>query len=122
MQQRTLKKMKERVTALWIAIGGKSVTSRFALKAIENIGYTCPKMSYPLRNPLQIAKHSHQVSQDAAKNMREMCLQNPIVIQPETNIIEGKLIEIDVIHTSCLDSLKAAIAEIQSGYISQMKS
>ena len=52
-----LKQMKDSVFALWIAIGAKSVMGRFPVTALEEIGFTCPEMKYPLRNPLQIARY-----------------------------------------------------------------
>ena len=56
--------MKDKVAGLWVAIGAKSVTSRFAITSIEKAGFVCPRFKYPLRNPLQIAQYAHNVSQE----------------------------------------------------------
>ena len=55
-----LKQMKQNVSGLWLAIGGKSTTGRFGRNGIKKAGFVCPEMSYPLRNPLLIAKRSHR--------------------------------------------------------------
>ena len=109
-----LSELKDNVAALWLAIGGKSVTGRFAKKAIENAGFWSPEMSYPLRNPLQIARYSHRVSQDAPKNLLDICLQNDIKSSPDTTIIEGRLIKIDKTYSSYCDAIKAALEQIPS--------
>ena len=107
-----LLELKDNVAALWLAIGGKSVTGRFAKKAIENAGFWCPELSYPLRNPLQIARYAHNISQDAPKNMLDICLQNDIKSTSSATIIDGRLIKINKIHSSRCDALKAALEEV----------
>ena len=82
-----LKKLKQNVAALWLAIGGKSPTGRFGLKAIEKAGFECPGMTYTLRNPLLIAKRAHKISQDAAENKVDICLNNDIMITIDTIIV-----------------------------------
>ena len=103
-----LKNMKDKVAGLWVAIGAKSVTSRFAITSIEKAGFVCPRFKYPLRNPLQIAQYAHNVSQEAHKNSFDTCLQNPITILPKSNINEGKLLLLDEIYSSCLKALEAS--------------
>ena len=109
-----LLELKCNVAALWLAIGGKSVKGRFAKKAIENAGFWCPEMSYPLRNPLHIARYSHSISQDAPKNMLDICLQNDIKSSPETTIIEGRLIKIDKTDSFYCDAIVGALEQVPS--------
>ena len=73
-----LNEMKESVGAMWVAIGAKPVTGRFATKALEKSGFNCPTLQYPLRNPLEIARNAHEVCENGAKNMLDGILQNPI--------------------------------------------
>jgi hypothetical protein len=109
-----LLEMKDKVAALWLAIGGKSVTGRFAKKAIENAGFWCPEMSYPLRNPILIARYAHSISQEAPKNMLDICLQNDIKSSSDTSIIDGRLIKIDTIYSFYGDAIKAAVEQVPS--------
>jgi hypothetical protein len=81
--------MKDNVGALWVAIGAKPILGRFSVKALEKSGFICPSLTFPLRNPLSIAKNAHKVSMDGAKNLKDGILQNNIDISPETNIVEG---------------------------------
>ena len=107
-----LKDMKENVGALWVAIGAKPILGRFSVKALEKSGFICPNLTFPLRNPLSIAKNAHKVSMDGAKNLQDGILQNDIDISPETNIVEGKLIIPETIFNSCLEALHATLKEI----------
>ena len=109
-----LLEMKDSVAAIWLAIGGKSVTGRFAKKAIENAGFWCPEMSYPLRNPILIARYAHSISQDAPKNMLDICLQNDIKSSSDTSIIDGRLIRINTIYSLYCDAIKGAIEQVPS--------
>ena len=107
-----LKEMKDQVGALWVAIGAKPILGRFSVKALEKSGFICPNLTFPLRNPLSIAKNAHKVSMDGAKNLQDGILQNDIDISPETNIVEGKLIILETIFSSCLDAIDATLKEI----------
>ena len=89
-----LKKLKQNVAALWLAIGGKSPTGRFGLSAIERAGFECPGMTFTLRNPLLIAKHAHKISQDAAENKVDICLKNDINTTVDTTIVDGSVVEL----------------------------
>ena len=84
--------MKDNVAAFWVAIGAKPVIGRFSLKALEESGFECPTLSFPLRNPLEIAKNAHKITQDGADNLLDGILRNDIDITSETNIIQGRLI------------------------------
>ena len=107
-----LKDMKENVGALWVAIGAKPILGRFSVKALEKSGFICPNLTFPLRNPLSIAKNAHKVSMDGAKNLQDGILQNDIDISPETNIVEGKLVILETSFNSYLDALDATLKEI----------
>ena len=107
-----LKNMKNKVAGLWVAIGAKSVTGHFAVEAIKKAGFSCPEMKYPLRNPLQIAQYAHGVSQVAHKNGFDICLQNDITITPNINIIDGKLLRIDGVHSTYLNALEVVLTKI----------
>ena len=103
-----LKKLKQNVAALWLAIGGKSPTGRFGLNAIEKAGFECPGMTYTLRNPLLIAKRAHKISQDAAENKVDICLKNDINTTVDTTIVDGSVVELKGFSTwQC--ALKAAL-------------
>ena len=107
-----LVEFKENVAALWLAIGARSVIGRFPKKAIEKAGFWCPDMSYPLRNPLKIAKYAHGISKEASNNMLDTCLKKDIILDSNITIIEGQLIEIESIYATCEEALKAALVEI----------
>jgi hypothetical protein len=107
-----LKDMKDKVGALWVAIGAKPILGRFSVKALEKSGFICPNLTFPLRNPLSIAKNAHKVSMDGAKNLQDGILQNDIDISTDTNIVEGKLIILETIFSSCLEALDATLKEI----------
>ena len=82
--------MKGNVAALWVAMGAKPVLGPFPVKTLEDYGFVCPKLSFPLRNPLEIAKNAHMVSQEGARNLQVRNLANKIDITSDTNIIKGK--------------------------------
>ena len=69
-------------------------------------------MRYPLRNPIEIAQKAHRVSQDGAKNRLDSILQNKIQTT-DTNIIQGKFIKIEEIHTTWYTALKKALENIR---------
>ena len=110
-----LQNMKDRVAGLWVAIGAKSVTGRFAINSIKEAGFVCPIFQFPLRNPLQIAQYAHKVSQEAHKNNFDTCLQNPVNISSKLNINDGKLVKLPDIYPSCLKALEATLPKIPSG-------
>ena len=109
-----LRELKNHVSALWLAIGGKSTRGRFGINGIEKAGFVCPKMKYPLRNPLKIAKYAHNISQLAPENNLGICLRNEINITQETNIVEGTLIKVEEIFPSYQKALEIALGKIPS--------
>ena len=108
---KALIKMKNNVAALWIAIGAKPIAGRFPLATLTKEGFVCPEMKYPLRNPIDVAKKAHKVSQDGVKNQLDGILQNEVHF-PDTNIVQGQVIAIDYVHSSYLDALQATIEKI----------
>ena len=104
-------KLKQNVSALWLAIGGKSTTGRFGIKGIEKAGFTCPEMTYPVRNPLLIAKHAHKISQDAAENKVDICLRNDITTTVDTTLVDGSVVKL-IGFSTWQYALKAALENI----------
>ena len=100
---------------LWIAMGAKPVTGPFSVQKLKKVGFACPKLQYPLRNPLEIAQNAHKVSQQGAKNLLKTSLQNPIDITEDTNLIKGLLIQIDALESSYIDALSQALPKIPQG-------
>ena len=108
---KALIEMKNNVAALWIALGAKPVIGRFSMAAFTKSGFVCPEMKYPLRNPIDVAKKAYKVSQDGVKNLRELGLQNEVHL-PDTNLVQGQVIEIEDVHPSYLDAVQAATEKI----------
>ena len=71
--------MKDNVAAFWVAIGAKPVIGRFSLKALEESGFECPTLSFPLRNPLEIAKNAHKITQDIFFSRKLECIHADIL-------------------------------------------
>ena len=110
----SIRKMKKKVASLWIAMGAKPNVGTFPIQSLEDAGFQCPKLRYPLRNPLKISEYAQQVMMNAPKNGFDGLLQNEIDVSQDlhNNITEGQLIIIKDIYESCIDATVAGLAKI----------
>ena len=110
----SIRKMKKKVASLWIAMGAKPNLGTFPIQPLEDAGFQCPKLRYPLRNPLKISEYAQQVMMNAPKNGFDGLLQNEIDVSQDlhNNITEGQLIIIKDIYESCIDATVAGLAKI----------
>ena len=93
------------------------ISGPFSTKSLEEAGFICPKMKFPLRNPVRIAEHAHFVTKDGAKNLLDGVLRSPIEIPGSgsaSNVVDGQLIQIEEEFKSCLDALCAVITKLPS--------
>ena len=90
----------------------------FTTDPLKDAGFQCPKLSFALRNPLQIAKCAQEIVQDGAKNLDSKnllqgVLKSPIeVSRTNTNIPDGILIKIDKSQYPCIHAVKSVLEEI----------
>ena len=110
----SIRKLKKKVASLWIAMGAKPDVGIFPAQSLEHAGFQCPKLRYPLRNPLKIAEYAHKVIANGPRNGLKCLLMNEIDISQDldNNITEGQLIIIDDIFESVNDAIAAGIARI----------
>ena len=81
---------------------------------MEKEGFTCPKLTIPLRNPLKIAEYAYDVIKDGANNLLDYgILRSPIEIsRATTNLVEGEFIKIRPVEATCTDALVTALQKI----------
>ena len=86
----------------------------FSTAQLENEGFTCPKLTIPLRNPLKIAEYAYDVIKDGANNLLDYgILRSPIEIsRATTNLVEGEFIKISTVEAACTDALVTALQKI----------
>jgi hypothetical protein len=86
----------------------------FSTAQLENEGFTCPKLTIPLRNPLKIAEYAYDVIKDGANNLLDYgILRSPIEIsRATTNLVEGEFIKIRPVEATCTDALVTALQKI----------
>ena len=86
------------------------VLGPFSTESLKKAGFECPKLSFALRNPLQIAKYAQEVVQDRDKNLLHSGLKSPIdVCKSTVNIPDGQLIKIEISNLPCYYALIAAL-------------
>ena len=86
------------------------------MKPLEDAGFKCPKLSFPLRNPVKIAEYAQRVVQEGPKNSLDRVLRSQInILKNATNMVEGQLIEIGIIHQTPEEALRSAIEKIPHG-------
>ena len=112
---RCLNQLKENVSGLWVALGAKPVAEPFSVNILEQSEFVCPRLNFPLRNPLEIAKNAHKVTQDGAKNLQIRNLANNIDITEDTNIVQGKLVRIVDENLSYQEAISKSLQEIPPG-------
>ena len=88
--------------------------SPFSTAQLENEGFTCPKLTIPLRNPLKIAEYAYDVIKDGANNLLDYgILRSPIEIsRATTNLVEGEFIKITTVEAACTNALVTALQKI----------
>ena len=88
----------------------------FSVKPLEDAGFLCPKLSFPLRNPVKIAEYAQRVVQDGPKNSLDRVLRSQInILKNATNMAQGQLNEIEIIHQTPEEALRAAVKIIPHG-------
>ena len=86
------------------------------MKPLEEAGFLCPKLNFALRNPAKIAEYAQRVVQDGPKNSLDRVLRSQInTLKNATNIAEGQLFEIDIIHQTPKEALRAVAEKIPHG-------
>ena len=86
------------------------------MKPLEEAGFLCPKLNLALRNPVKIAEHAQRVVQEGPKNFLDRVLRSQIsILGNATNMAQGQLDEIGIIHQSPVEALKAATKKIPHG-------
>ena len=85
----------------------------FSTTQLEKEGFTCPKLTIPLRNPLKIAAYAYDVIRDGANNLLDNGLKSPIEIsRTTTNLVDGEIIKIITVQADCRDALVACLQKI----------
>ena len=88
----------------------------FSVKPLEEAGFLCPKLNFALRNPVKIAEHAQRVVQEGPKNFLDRVLRRQIsILGNATNMAQGQLNEIGIIHQTPKHALKAATEKIPHG-------
>ena len=88
----------------------------FSVKPLEEAGLSCPKLNFALRNPVKIAEYAQRVVQDGPKNSLDRVLRSQInILKDATNMAQGQLNEINIIHQTPEEALRAAADKIPHG-------
>ena len=86
------------------------------MKPLEEAGFECPKLNFALRNPVKIAEYAQRVVQEGPKNSLDRVLRSQInTLKNATNMAKGQLNEIEIIHQTPQEALRAAIEKIPHG-------
>ena len=86
------------------------------MKPLEEAGFFCPKLNFALRNPVTIADYAQTVVQEGHKHSLDRVLRSQIsILKNATNMAQGQLEEIGIIHHTPKEALRAAIEEIPHG-------
>ena len=86
------------------------------MKPLEDAGFLCPKLNFPLRNPVKIAEYAQRVVQEGHKHSLDRVLRSQInILKNATNMAQGQLNEIEIIHQTPQEALRAAIEKIPHG-------
>ena len=89
------------------------ISGSFSTEKLEEAGFVCPKLSFALRNPLQVSSYAQEIVQNRAKNLLFSVLTSPIEVDRlETNIPDGQVIMINNSQLSFLCAFNAAIEKI----------
>ena len=89
------------------------ISGPFSTERLEEAGFVCPKLSFALRNPLQVSNYAQEIVQNRAKNFLFSVLTSPIEVDRlETNIPDGQVIKINNSQLSFLCAFNAAIEKI----------
>ena len=96
------------------------ISGPFTTEPFQEAGFECPRLSYALRNPLQIAKYAQDLVQNRAENLLHGVLKSPIeVSRTTTNIPDGQVIKHNNKNLPCLDALTKALKDIPSQNFAQ---
>ena len=88
----------------------------FSVKPLEEAGFLCPKLNFALRNPIRIAEYAQRVVQEGPKNSLHRALSCHIDISKKaSNMAEGQLYDIGIIHLTPKEALRAAAEKIPHG-------
>ena len=69
-----------------------------------------------MRNPVKIAEYTQRVVQDGPKNSLDRVLRSQInILKNATNMAQGQINEIEIIHQTPQEALRAAIEKIPYG-------
>ena len=86
------------------------------MKPLEEAGFLCPKLNFALRNPVTIAEYAQRVVQEGHKHSLDRVLRSQInILKNATNMAQGQLNEMEIIHQTPKEALRAAIENIPHG-------
>ena len=86
------------------------------MKPLEEAGFLCPKLNFALRNPIKIAAYAQRVAQEGPNNSLDRVLRSHIDLSKNTtNMAEGQLYNIGIIHQTPEEALRAACEKIPHG-------
>ena len=86
------------------------------MKPLEEAGFLCPKLNFALRNPVTIAEYAQKVVVEGPKNSLDRVLRSQInILKNATNMAQGQLKEIGIIHQTPEEALRSAIEKIPHG-------
>ena len=82
-------KLKDSVSSLWIAMGGSF--KPMSIDLLSNHGFICPKLQYPLRNPLEIVNHVTKSMQMKNEALADSFLWHSVDLGNTPNMTAGQL-------------------------------
>ena len=108
-----MKKLKNHVSSLWIAMGGSFFPNSVDL--LSKYGFVCPKLQYPLRNPLEIVNHVQKFMQVPNAAHKGSLLWHKVDVGDTSNMTIGQLHVIPNLFLTLNGALKVNLF-IHSGY------
>ena len=106
-------RLKRLVASLWLAMGGTNCNNDVDVGYLLDSGFQCPKLQYPLRNPLIIAKFATE-SVHAKENLLLPLLRQHVDIETGTNMSSGCLFVDSVIYDHFHAALLAVLGQLAS--------
>ena len=104
-----LQKFKRQVSSLWVALGFVNTTNDFDeedfRRRLSKINFYCPTLKHCLRNGKKIVELSKSVETKGYLN----CFAKQVELNCKTNVNDGLLHEMPLIHENQVQALKAAL-------------
>ena len=97
-------KLKDHVSSLWIAMGGTLEPMNVDL--LSNNGFVCPKLQYPLRNPLEIVNYVQKLMKIPNTAHMGIFLWHKVDVSDTSNLTAGQLHVLPNIYLTLNGALK----------------